>query len=116
MYPVTRIFSITLTLSLLGCSSVPSDNQQRITITKSLDTRQCESNEDIKKVRVSGLKDTLETQHIQVYSARVGNDGNAHIAMCGADDGSIGIFTIPEKQLNEARQLGFQPDSTNHSR
>ena len=46
---------------------------------------------------------------IQVLTANCGSDGMAHIALCGADDGRIGIFEVPATQAQDALVLGFEP-------
>lgn len=49
---------------------------------------------------------------ITVRSFSCGIDGLAHPTVCGAPDGKINIFDIPQSQLAQAQSLGFAPLST----
>lgn len=46
---------------------------------------------------------------VAVQSSSCGFDGNAHITVCGASDGRIGIFEIATADLAAAQALGFAP-------
>jgi len=46
---------------------------------------------------------------IQVLSAACGIDGNAYPTVCGAPDGRIRIFEVPNAQSQLASAIGFEP-------
>lgn len=54
----------------------------------------------------------LTNAGIDVQSFSCGNDGLGHIAICGASDGAINIFEIPESQSAQAQLLSFPLLST----
>jgi hypothetical protein len=49
----------------------------------------------------------LTNAGIVVLSSACGIDGLAHVAVCGASDGAINIFEIPEGQTSNALSLSF---------
>lgn len=55
------------------------------------------------------MQQQLTDVGIQVLSAACGADGNTYISKCGANDGSIGMFEVPESQAQDASALGFNP-------
>ena len=55
------------------------------------------------------LKAQLTGGSIPVESAACGFDGNAHITVCGASDGRIGVFEISNADIAAAQALGFAP-------
>jgi hypothetical protein len=54
----------------------------------------------------------LSSAGIVVLSSACGIDGLAHVAVCGASDGAINIFEIPESQASNAMSLSFSLLST----
>jgi len=58
---------------------------------------------------LTGLKSQLQGAGIQFTSVGCGSDGVMRIALCGAPDGRIAIFSIPSSQSPAATQLGFIP-------
>ncbi|HXU93087.1 MAG TPA: hypothetical protein VFP33_05465 [Gallionella sp.] len=58
---------------------------------------------------LQSMEQQLEDAGISVFTSTCGTDGNIHAAVCGAADGRIGIFVIPEKQAEAASALGFAP-------
>lgn len=53
------------------------------------------------------MKDELIAAGIDVGSFSCGIDGLLHPALCGATDGAINIFDIPQSMLAQAQSLGF---------
>src|SRR5712664_3878091 len=49
----------------------------------------------------------LTNAGIVVLSSACGVDGLGHVAGCGAPDGAINIFEIPESQASDALSLSF---------
>jgi len=49
----------------------------------------------------------LTNAGIVVLSSACGVDGLGHVAVCGAPDGAINIFEIPESQASDALSLSF---------
>jgi hypothetical protein len=54
----------------------------------------------------------LTNAGVDVQSFSCGNDGLGHPAVCGASDGAINIFEIPEGLAAQAQSLSFQLLST----
>lgn len=50
----------------------------------------------------------LTENGVEVKSSRKGSDGRMHIAMCGASNGRLNVYTIPAESLPRARELGFE--------
>jgi hypothetical protein len=53
------------------------------------------------------MKNELITAGIDVRSFSCGIDGLAYPAVCGAPDGAINIFDIPQSMIAQAQSLGF---------
>ena len=53
------------------------------------------------------MKNELITAGIDVRSFSCGIDGLVHPALCGAPDGAINIFDIPQSMITQAQSLGF---------
>ncbi len=53
------------------------------------------------------MKNELITAGIDVRSFSCGIDGLAYPAVCGAPDGVINIFDIPQGKIAQAQSLGF---------
>ena len=92
-------------LSLVGCSTLQVEQQVsgKVQIAKSLFGHQCGDT----GMSVDQLKTQLEEQKIQVYAQTVASDGRLYPQVCGAPDGRIAIFTIDQKQQEQAFNLGF---------
>jgi len=58
------------------------------------------------------MKNELIAAGIEVRSFSCGMDGLAYPAVCGAPDGAINIFDIPQDKITEAQSLGFGSLST----
>ena len=58
------------------------------------------------------MKNELIMAGIDVTSVSCGFDGLAHPALCGAPDGAINIFEIPESKVAQSQSLGFASLST----
>lgn len=58
---------------------------------------------------LAAMERQLADAGVQVRSASCGADGKVYPAVCGADDGRIGIFEIPAEQAPAASGAGFAP-------
>lgn len=58
---------------------------------------------------LSEMEHQLTDAGIQVLSSACGIDGNAYASVCGGADGRIGIFEVPEAQVQTASTVGFKP-------
>jgi len=54
----------------------------------------------------------LDNAGIAVLRSACGSDGLSRIALCGAPDGALNIFAIPEAQAGRAQSLSFSLLST----
>ena len=92
-----------------GAGEVDSNALSRgVAFYKSFGSVQCTGG----GVSFEAMQQQLTAAGIQVLSAHCGTDGRMYIAVCGAGDGRIGIFEVPEKQAEAALALGFAPLST----
>lgn len=98
-------FTLLPLLTLFGCQTMNMHDKHLISVTKTLGTTQCSEHDSA--LELKKLKTTLEGSHIQIYEAKIGNDGMSHIAMCGAADGKMAIFKIDQKSLPKAEKLGY---------
>lgn len=92
--------------SFIGCSTMSNQQGQaadKVQVTKSLFGHQCGDT----GMSVDQLKTQLEQEKIQVYAQSVASDGLMHPQACGESDGRIGVFTINQKQKEQALALGF---------
>lgn len=53
------------------------------------------------------MQHELTSAGIAVVAFACGDDGLAHVALCGAPDGRINIFDIPQHKAAQAQALGF---------
>ncbi|MCU4414828.1 hypothetical protein KTH71_12435 [Acinetobacter sp. WU_MDCI_Axc73] len=96
--------STVLISGLVACHAFPnSDSGKRIQVAKSLQGKQCEQ----QGLAISVLKQQLQIEHIHIYAESVGHDGMMRPQMCGTPDGKVAIFSIDQKQLTQAKALGF---------
>jgi hypothetical protein len=58
------------------------------------------------------MEGQLSAAGVTVSAKSCGNDGRVYAAVCGAPDGRIGIFDIPQAKLQEAAAAGFAPLSS----
>lgn len=84
----------------------PNSSEQLIQIYKPLGTKQCE--QDDPQQNLTQIRQQLLTDHIQVHSAHIAQDGQMRIALCGAADGKIAVFEISDIQLQRSKALGFE--------
>jgi len=89
------------TLHTTGCA-----HENTIEIYKSDESKQCAYNSGIP---LNKMERTLKANGIKVVSSRKGKDGLIYTTVCGANTGTINIYIIPEKQMNKAKSIGFQP-------
>ncbi|MDO5706573.1 MAG: hypothetical protein Q4G49_16105 [Paracoccus sp. (in: a-proteobacteria)] len=95
---------LTLTTTIAGCDAA-APPRGTIDVFKSYRTTQCGP--------TAGVYDQLERDltaaGVTVLAGREDSDGMMRIALCGAPDGLIGVFTIPADHLAKAQAAGFQP-------
>ena len=58
------------------------------------------------------MQNELIIAGIKVRSFSCGIDGLARVGVCGAPDGAINIFEIPQSSVEQAQSLGFAGLST----
>lgn len=63
-------------------------------------------------VSLAAMEGQLNAAGITVSAKSCGNDGQVYAAVCGAPDGRIGIFDIPQAKLQAAAAAGFAPLSS----
>lgn len=57
---------------------------------------------------VPDMAQQMRDQGIRVEMASCGHDGLTRTAVCGALEGSIGVFVIPRADYQKALKLGFE--------
>ena len=105
-----RSLFIILTLAFFyvaGCGSNGA-SEPSVKVFKSRGSMQCAGCGTSPEVMENGLT----TAGIEVRSFSCGIDGLAHPTVCGAPDGAINIFDIPQSNLAQAQSLGFASLST----
>ncbi|MDO5530037.1 MAG: hypothetical protein Q4F71_11595 [Paracoccus sp. (in: a-proteobacteria)] len=101
---MTRFLAV-LSLPLLMAACDDGMVRGTATVFKSFGTTQCNPQEG----RLEALAAELRGVGVDILDKRAGDDGMMRIALCGAPDGRIGIFTIPETQTQAAASAGFSP-------
>src|SRR5690349_8056169 len=87
---------------LAGCGG-GDDPSPPVSVFKSLGSVQCTGG----GTSVAALQQQLAAAGVNALAASCGDDGLAHVTVCGATDGRIGIVDIPAAQLDAAAALGF---------
>jgi hypothetical protein len=113
-----RCFSISLAMAVLsGCGggdgntppapaqAPPPPPTPSVSLYKTAGSVQCTGG----GLSLPELQRQLNSAEILVLSSACGSDGKMYPAACGAPDGRIGIFQVPEAQAQAAAKLGFAP-------
>lgn len=61
-----------------------------------------------KEIALEDMARELTENGIEVKASRKGSDGRMHIAMCGASNGRLNVYSIATESLARARELGFE--------
>jgi len=61
-----------------------------------------------KEISLQDMARELTENGIEVKGNRKGSDGRMHIAMCGASNGRLNVYSIATESLPRARELGFE--------
>ncbi len=61
-----------------------------------------------KEIPLSRMAEELKANGIEVKASRKGQDGLAHISVCGASTGNLNVYTIGKASLSKAQELGFK--------
>jgi hypothetical protein len=56
----------------------------------------------------NAMAEELKANGIEVKASRKGQDGMAHISVCGASTGNLNVYTIGKASLSKAQELGFK--------
>lgn len=93
-------------LALIGCSNIdgqPVDDSFQV--YKQTGSTQCEDD----GLTIAELTEQLNQAQVRVLETACGADGRMRMTVCGAPDGSIVVFEIPEAERARAAQAGFEP-------
>lgn len=93
------------TLLLLSACTAPPLAAERISLFRSLDSRQCSGGGTTPQT----LAERLRAGGVEVLGVSCGVDGRMRPAMCGAGDGRIAIIEVAADQRARAEALGFAP-------
>jgi hypothetical protein len=96
---------IALSALSLACAA-PVVSEPLLKVYKAQGTRQCESGGG---TTVQMHQAELTRAGIPAQSPACGTDGQMRVALCGAPDGAIHIFTLPASRAAQAASLGFAP-------
>jgi hypothetical protein len=91
---------------LFGCSGGESKAPPQpasVSVYKTAGAVQCTGG----GLSIEDLRRQLDSAEISIHSAGCGSDGKMYPAACGQPDGQIGIFEVPESQVQAAAKLGF---------
>lgn len=102
--PFCPIGMLAIAIALSACAAPPPPGAMpAVQVYKSNGSVQCAEG----GTGLDALRRQLEQAQIRVMRASCGTDGRMYAAMCGAPDGRIGIFEIPEAEAARALKLGF---------
>lgn len=90
-----------------GCGSSGAP-EPGVKVFKSRGSAQCAGGGAAPEV----MRNELVNAAIEVWSFSCGFDGMNYPAVCGAPDGAINIFEIPQSKVSQAESLGFAELST----
>ena len=98
-------------LSLTACDDIiiDLDGEQHVRIYQDDQAISCA---DTGAISVKTHGKLLIDEAIDLHCSQKGHDGMTYIDSCGTETGSINIFTIHDKDLDEAESLGFSQLST----
>jgi hypothetical protein len=77
----------------------------RVWVTASDGSKSCEQGSG---TPLENGRATLQSAGIEVFDAQKGQDGMAHIQMCGASTGSQNTYQIAVADVAKAEKLGFK--------
>lgn len=95
-------------LLLAGCGNNSGSDEERVEVYKATGAVQCEGG----GMGLSELAAPLREAGIELMGESCGHDGMMRPAVCGASDGSIGIFLVEAGDQARASDLGFEPLSS----
>lgn len=118
MKPILQCFCLSSAVLLLAACETTKPGPAQLTYTQvyaNTGAVQCEGG----GASVPDMAQQMRDEGIAVEMASCGNDGLVRTAVCGAPDGSIGVFVIPQADYQEALQLGYEsferlPDASVH--
>ena len=93
---------VALTAALIGCGGGDS-TPPSMSVYRYMGSVQCSGD----GISLATMQEQLLEGGVTVLASACGADGKAHVAMCGAPDGAIGIFDIPAGQTARALSLSF---------
>lgn len=99
------LYVLPAALLLAACettSTVPSERTY-VQVYANTGAVQCEGG----GASVPDMAQQMRDQGINVEMASCGHDGLMRTAVCGAPDGSIGVFVIPQVDNQRALELGY---------
>jgi hypothetical protein len=97
----TKLFSWVLLAGVAGCGGGGDSTTTEVYAYRGV--LQCTGG----GVTLTQQRAQLEGAGVSVLSASCGTDGMLHAAVCGAESGEIGVFTIPGDQTSAASKAGF---------
>lgn len=95
------------TLALVGCGG--SDDTASV-LYKPTGTLQCTATQTT-QARLDTEVVSLQGAGAFVIASNCANDGEAHVTLCGAENGDLFSVTVPPSSESLARQLGYQSAS-----
>jgi hypothetical protein len=103
------VFALALICGLAGTACDDGSHAARdvIKVFKSDGSRQCES----AGTPVEAMAQELTAAGIDVLCGQKGDDGLAHLTVCGAETGAINVYSIHAASQPDAEALGFAPVS-----
>ncbi len=90
-------------LAVMGCGAGDDDVQASVSVVKSTGSVQCTGGGRT----LAALQAELTGAGVSVSGASCGHDGMIRPAVCGATDGTVGIFEVPAAQRAQAEALNF---------
>lgn len=104
-----KIAVASVSLVVIGCANIDGQPvEDSVQVYKQTGSTQCADD----GLTVAELTQQLNRAQVRVLETACGTDGLMRTTVCGAPDGSIVVFEIPQGERAIAAQAGFEPLNT----
>jgi hypothetical protein len=103
-----KILHVAMALSVVLLAACGDDTPATTEVYTSAGSVQCSGG----GATLAQMQGRLQAAGVEVAASSCGLDGNVQAAVCGAPDGRIGVFAVPETATPAASAAGFQPLSS----
>ncbi len=94
-----------VSLFLIGCANVDGQpGEESVQVYKQTGSTQCAED----GLTITELTEQLNQAQVRILETACGTDGRMRVTVCGASDGSIVVFEIPQSEQARAAAAGFE--------